>query len=601
MLEQFNRFIYDTKNVVLNSISVITFITTIVAIGLILYVIGFPADANNMMIIQSSMDVMFEIFAVSYFIQVIYSFERIKFIRETIFEAIIMLFILLTGIGHTFFSQNLIHGLALQFFPMSEDAYREFYLVFITISMLYLVGQKFVKASSYIHIISVKPAVTFILSFVLLICLGTGLLMLPEMTVQQGSADFLSSFFTSVSASCVTGLIVVDTATYWTMKGHIVILFLMQLGGIGIVSFAAFFTTFMKQGMGIKHQVIIQDFLNSESLHSAKNMLRQVIFITIVIEALAAFLLFFTWGSNVEFEYIGKKVFYSIFHGVSAFCNAGFSLFSNGLYQDVIRESYLFHVVIGCTIIVGSIGFTTIEDVLSPIKLRERLAMPWKDWSLGTKISIHTSFALIVVGMVLFFLIERNNTLKELTMFESIISSFFQSVTTRTAGFNTLDFGQFLPSTLIFMIFLMFIGASSGSTGGGIKTSTFLLILVSAIATIRGKKNVDLGKRHISNDLLFKAFSIFSFAACYNLVMIFALSITDPNIDILRLLFEQVSAFATVGLSTGITAELSLAGKIIIILSMFFGRIGTLTLALAISTRVESTKHRYPTAHLLIG
>lgn len=554
-----------------------------------------------MVIVQSSMDIIFEVFAVSYFIRVIYSFERLEFIKNTLFEAIIMFIVLVTGIGYTFFSQNLVLELILQIFTMSEDAYREFYLIFITISMLYLVGQKFIRASSYIHIITIKPAITFILSFVLLILTGTGLLMLPEMSVQNGSSNFLASFFTSVSASCVTGLIVVDTATYWTMKGHIVILFLMQFGGIGIVSFAAFFTTFMRQGMGIKHQVIIQDFLNSESLHSAKNMLRQVIFITIIIESLAAFLIFFTWGSNVEFNFLGQKIFYSIFHGVSAFCNAGFSLFSDGLYQNVIRESYLLQVIIGCTIIVGSIGFATIEDVLSPVKLRERIAMPWKDWSLGTKISIHTSFALIVVGMILFFLIERTNTLNELSVFESIIASFFQSVTTRTAGFNTLDFSQFLPSTLIFMIFLMFIGASSGSTGGGIKTSTFLLILVSAIATIRGKKNVDLGKRHISNDLLFKAFSIFSFAACYNLIMIFALSITDPNIDILRLLFEQVSAFATVGLSTGITAELSLAGKIIIILSMFFGRIGTLTLALAISTRVESTNHRYPNAHLLIG
>ena len=412
MLEKFNRFIYDTKDVVLRILGIISFISTCVAIGLILYVIGFPSNTQNMMIVQSSMDIVFEVFAISYFIRVIYSFNRTEFIKNTIFEAIVMFFILLTGIGSTFFSQNIIHGVVQQVWPMSERAYREFYVIFITVSMSYLVGQKFVRASSYIHIITIKPAITFILSFILLIAVGTGLLMLPEMSVNQYNTDFLSAFFTSVSASCVTGLIVVDTATYWTLKGHVVILFLMQFGGIGIVSFAAFFTTFMRQGMGIKHQVIIQDFLNSESLHSAKNMLRQVIFITLLIESLVAFALFFTWGSKVEFSYLGEKIFYSIFHGVSAFCNAGFSLFSDGLYQDVIRESYLFHVIIGCTIIVGSIGFATIEDVLSPKKLRERIQMPWKDWSLGTKISIHTSFALITIGMVLFFLIERNNTLK---------------------------------------------------------------------------------------------------------------------------------------------------------------------------------------------
>ena len=178
---------------------------------------------------------------------------------------------------------------------------------------------------------------------------------------------------------------------------------------------------------------------------------------------------------------------------------------------------------------------------------------------------------------------------------------FFQSVTTRTAGFNTVDMSALAPSTLIFMIFLMFIGASSGSTGGGIKTSTFLIIVTSSIATIRGKKTIDMAGRTISNDLLFKAFSIFVFAATYNLVLIFLLSITEQGKDILDLVFEQVSAFATVGLSTGITASLSISGKWLIILSMFVGRIGTLTLALALSNRISTNNYKYPNAHLLIG
>jgi len=601
VLERFNQFIYDTKSSVLGIVGFISTIATMATIGLIIYVVGFPATAENMTFIEKVMDVVFQVFAITYFVKVIYSFERIKFIKETIYEAILMVFILITAIGHALFSQDILHTLTGYFSHISAESFREIYQIIITISMLYIVGQKFVKASSYVHLLTINPAWTFILSFILLISLGTGLLLLPEMSTHAGGANLLDAFFTSVSASCVTGLIVVDTATYWTMKGHYVLLFMMQFGGIGIVSFAAFFTSFMRHGLGIKHQVAMQEFLDSESLSSAKNMLRKVILITLLIESLAATLLFFTWGSQVEFTHLGQKIFYSIFHGVSAFCNAGFSLFTDGLYQNIIRESYLFQVVIACAIIIGSIGFSTIQDVLSPKKLRERIQKPWKDWELGSKISIYTSAVLILIGMLLFFSIEYNNTLGELTFFEKMIASFFQSVTTRTAGFNTLDFGEFLQPTLIFMILLMFIGASSGSTGGGIKTSTFLLITVSAIATIRGKKNVDLGKRHISNDLLFKAFSIFAFAAFYNLMMIFVLSIVEPNIDIIRIVFEQVSAFATVGLSTGITAELSLVGKIIIIFSMFFGRIGTLTLALALSTRVESTNYKYPNAHLLIG
>ena len=203
--------------------------------------------------------------------------------------------------------------------------------------------------------------------------------------------------------------------------------------------------------------------------------------------------------------------------------------------------------------------------------------------------------------MGLYLLLEQNNTLKGMSTLEKIVASFFQSVSTRTAGFNTVDFSQLANPTLVFMIFLMFIGASSGSTGGGIKTSTFLLISISSIATIRGKKNIDLGKRSISAELLSKAFSIFVFAATFNLLMIFLLSITESHLDILKIVFEQVSAFATVGLSAGITAELSIYGKVLIIISMFVGRIGTLTLALALSSRVETTAYKYPKAHLMIG
>jgi trk system potassium uptake protein TrkH len=357
----------------------------------------------------------------------------------------------------------------------------------------------------------------------------------------------------------------------------------------------------MKKGVGLKQQLIIQDYLASESLFSAKGLLRQVIGITLTIEVIASVFIFFSWGTHVHFDSLTQRIFYSAFHGVSAFCNAGFSLFSNGLYEENIRSSYLLHVVIGVTVIVGGLGFSAVQDLFSPKALQERLHRPWKDWKIGTKVAVHTSLLLIIIGMALFFLTEHNGVMKDMGAFESIVSAFFQSVTTRTAGFNTVDFSQLAVPTLIFMVFLMFVGASSGSTGGGIKTSTFLLIANSAIATIRGKKNVDLGKRSISTELLGKAYSIFVFACTFNLVMIFILSITEPGIPIINLVFEQVSAFATVGLSTGVTADLSLAGKIFIISSMFIGRIGTLTLALALSTRVSSNSFKYPSAHIMIG
>lgn len=259
--------------------------------------------------------------------------------------------------------------------------------------------------------------------------------------------------------------------------------------------------------------------------------------------------------------------------------------------------------VIALTIILGGLGFSTIQDVFSPKALRERLDKPWKEWKLSTKIAIHTSVVLTILGMLVYVLVERDNpkTVGGMGNFETMVSAFFQSVTTRTAGFNTIDFGDLKQPTLLFFIFLMFIGASSGSTGGGIKTSTFLLISISSFAMIRGKQQVDLGKRTISPELISKAMSILAFAIFYNFFMIFLLTLTDPDIDFVHIAFEEVSAFATVGLSTGITADLSLSGKSLIILTMFIGRIGTLTLLLALSSRVVTTDYKYPNAHLMVG
>lgn len=584
----------------MKALRVLSIISTVAALALITFIVGFAPDFFHDWVVRIGMDTIFAFFALIYFVKLIYSTERFQYIRDSWFEGIVMIFIIVSGINHFFFD---ISVLKYVFKQLNFHNYREFYTIFITLSMLYLIGHRFIRASAYIHLLAFKPAGTFIFSFIFLISLGTGFLLLPEMCMKEGGASFMEAFFTSVSASCVTGLIIVDTATYWTLKGQIVILFLMQLGGIGIVSFATFFTSFMRAGMGIKHQVIMQDFLSADSLFSAQNMIRKVVTITISFELCAAILVFFTWGSNIEFNSLGQQIFYSIFHAVSAFCNAGFSLFSDGLYQEEIRESLLLHTVVGVTIFFGSLGFSTIQDVMSPTNLRERLEKPWKDWALSSKISVYTSVILVIFGMLLFYLIEQNNsaTLGEMGGFEALIASFFQSVTTRTAGFNTVDFSSILTPTLIFMIIWMFIGASSGSTGGGIKTSTFLLITISSISTIRGKKTIDFGKRHISNDLLFKAFSIFSFAVFYNLVMIFILSITEPGIDIIQIVFEQISAFATVGLSTGITSELQPISKSVIILSMFVGRVGTLTLALALSTTVSSNNYKYPNEHLLIG
>lgn len=598
MRETLNDLLYDSKSAVLKTIKGITFLSSLIAMGLVIYDNGYHLTPEQSHSVSIGMNIIFSVFSLGYFTRLLYSFNRLDFIKLTWIEGIFMTMVAISETTVLLFDVDIVASI---FKSIDFRNFRHGYSIFITIMMLYLVGFEFVKVSKFLSSLTIKPATTFIISFVVLIAIGTGLLMLPQMTTVTRGASFMTAFFTSVSASCVTGLIVQDTATFFTYKGHLVIMFLIQFGGIGIVSFATFFALFLKNGVGLKQQLIIQDFLSTDSLSSAKTLLSRVVLITLSIEAISAILIFFTWGSKVQFESLGMKIFHSIFHAISAFCNAGFSLYSNGLYEMEIRGSVLLHVVIGLTVVMGGLGFSVIEDVFSPTALRERLEKPWKDWKLGTKVAIHTSLVLIIIGMVLYLLLEQNNTLQGMSTLEKIVASFFQSVSTRTAGFNTVDFTQLTNPTLVFMIFLMFIGASSGSTGGGIKTSTFLLISISSIATIRGKKNIDLGKRSISTELLSKAFSIFVFAASFNLLMIFLLTITESHLDILKIVFEQVSAFATVGLSAGITAELSIYGKVLIIISMFVGRIGTLTLALALSSRVETTAYKYPTAHLMIG
>ncbi len=600
MRERIYRFLYDSKDKVLGILHLFSQLSAFSALCLIIYQNGFRLSQKETIIIHETFELVFGVFAINYFARLLYSFERIQFIKNTWFEGLVMVLITITGLKTLIFDFHFTEVI-FSFFKLKE--YTHFYSVVITLSMLYLVGFELVRFSNILNSIALQPATTFIFSFLILIAIGTGLLMLPAMTIKLGGASFMEALFTSVSASCVTGLIIVDTATFFTFKGQIVILILMQLGGIGIVSFTTFFATFLKSGVGIKQQLMIQDFLSGENLSSSRSLLRQVVFITFTIELLTFIGIYFSWGSEIQFTGVGDRIFKSLFHAVSAFCNAGFSLFTNGLYEESIRHSYLLHVIIGCAVIVGGLGFSVIQDVLSPKMLRERLEKPWKNWRMSSKIAIYTSAALILFGMVLFYLIEskKGHVLDGADTFTALVTSFFQSVTTRTAGFNTVDMAALSTPTLIFMIFLMFIGASSGSTGGGIKTSTFLIIVNSSIATIRGKKSIDMAGRTISNDLLFKAYSIFVFAASYNLVLIFLLSISEEGLNILDIVFEQISAFATVGLSTGITASLSTPGKWLIILSMFVGRIGTLTLALALSNRIATTNYKYPNAHLLIG
>ncbi len=593
-----NRLLYGSRSKAYTSIRSITLISSLAAVVLLVYSIGFELTPEQTRQVFLGLDIVFGIFALTYLVRVIYAFRRFDFIKRHRFEGILMLIILINGITVYLLGQPIIPQI-LGKLGISDPV--RFYQFFVGFFMLLLLVYELGVAGSQLTNLNVKPAGAFLISFLLLIGIGATILMLPDMTRKPGSMPFLEALFTSVSASCVTGLIVVDTATYFTLKGQLVILILIQLGGLGILSFASFFTLLFRQGVGIRHQLMMQDFLSSESLLTAKSLLRQIIFITFFIEFWGAVFIFITWGDNVQFSSLEQKLFFSVFHSVSAFCNAGFSLYSSGLYEPLVREAYVMHLIVAALVILGGLGFPVIQDIFSPARLRDRLKNPWKDWTLATKIAVYVSAVLLFIGTAAFYFLERENTLSTLTFSEALVSSFFQSTVTRTAGFNTMDFGDMRLPTLLVSIFLMFIGASSGSIGGGIKTSTFFLVLASTVATVRGKLKLEIGKNFISNSLVFRALSIFVFAIGINALAVLLLTITEPGMNLIDLTFEQISAFATVGLSTGITAELSTWSRIIIIFSMFVGRVGTLTFAVAFTSRTITHAYRYPKAHLMVG
>jgi trk system potassium uptake protein len=596
--EQLNRLLYGSKLRAYKIMRRTTYTLTTVAIGLLLYAHGVVVDPDTIQHIFYAIDAILGVFVLIYLLRILYGFERVKFLKRTWFEGMLMAIILVNHIGTYLFKfpiiYNIFEGIGM---PLSVEIYR----ILVSLYMLLLLVIELLETRVHLKTLQVKPAITFLLSFITLIAFGTAMFMLPKMTNAPDGMRFIDALFMATSASCITGLTVVDPGTYFTLTGQVVLLILAQLGGLGVMTFATFFAMLMREGLGIRQHVAMYEIMESESISFTKGLLRKLIVMTLSIEAIGAVIIFNTWGPEAEFVGLGSKIFFSVFHAVSGFCNAGFSLYPEGLYSEPLRNSYMLHLTIAGLVIFGGIGFPTIIDMFSPKAMRARMSAPWRNWKLMTRVIVYSTAGLLAFGTVTFFLLEYFNTLSHLSFVEALIASFFQSMTTRSSGFSTVDISAVSVPMLLIMMILMFIGASPGSMGGGIKTTTFTVIILSVWATIAGKRNIEIAKRTIPHSASYKAFAVFTFAVVFNIFFLIILSISDAQFDIVRLAFEQVSAFATVGLSTGITAGLSDVGKTVIILSMYIGRVGTLTLALAISTRTVSTAYKYPDTHLAIG
>ncbi len=436
-----------------------------------------------------------------------------------------------------------------------------------------------------------NPPVSLMLSFAFVILLGTVMLMLPEASVQRRVTPLFDALFTATSATCVTGLIVQDTGSYFSLFGQIVILTLIQVGGLGIMTISTAFALIMGRRLTLKLENVMHSVVGDNERLDVFQLLKNIVIVTVMIEAIGAILLFFSFSKTLTPP---QAMYNAIFHSISAFCNAGFSLFDNSLIRFV--DNPVVNLTITTLILLGGIGFAVIIDLYRYIFKLDRV----RKLNLHSKIVLSVSGILILLGFVGFYIAEYHGVMENFSISRRILSSWFQSVTARTAGFNTVDITRIAPASVLVFLAMMFIGASPGSTGGGVKTTTFAVLILSVTSMLRGRRELSLYNRRISLSNYREATSLITLSVGIISIVVFLLFLVE-NLPFDKLIFEAISAFGTVGLSMGITAKLSGAGKLLITVLMYIGRIGPLTLIYALSMRKREPNINYAEEKIAIG
>lgn len=444
---------------------------------------------------------------------------------------------------------------------------------------------------------NLKPTTLIVLSFMLLIVTGALILTIPAASADGKGTSFMEALFTATSAVCVTGLVVFDTYQHWTVLGQVVILTMIQIGALGLITFTTFISTLLGKKMRLKSMVLAQESINYFSFQGIVYLIKRIVLITLCVEAAGALLL------SIRFvpQYGIKGFYLGLFHSVSAFCNAGFDLMSiSGKGQFISLTQYnndpVVIYTIASLIIIGGLGFVVWKDLYDFKKTKSLL--------LHTKLVLTITVLLLVFGAVLFFILESGNpaVMGSLNLAGKINASIFHSVTTRTAGFNTVDLNGMNDISKLLTIILMFIGAAPGSTGGGIKVTTFGIIIFAILSQIKGSNETIIFKRRVHFTIINKALAIIGLSA--SLVLLFStIILAIERAPMLHVLYEVVSAFGTVGLSTGLTPGLHTVSKLLLILMMFLGRVGPVTFAitLAISSNKNNSDIIYPEGKVMVG
>ena len=444
--------------------------------------------------------------------------------------------------------------------------------------------------------ITMTPTQIIVIGFASMILAGTLLLNMPMASRNGQPVGLINSLFTATSSVCVTGLVVVDTGTYWTAFGQVVILLLIQIGGLGFMTMSTLLSLLLGRRITLKERLLIQESLNQFDLEGLVRLTKNIIIATIIIEFIGAIV--FTIAFIPDYG-LRKGIAFGVFHAVTSFCNAGFDLIGGFRSFTPYVDNYIININTMILIIIGGLGFSVWMDIYEAIKERDM-----RNVTLHSKVVVSTTIILILSGALFIFIMELNNpdTIKNISLSGKLLASFFQSVSPRTAGFNTLDMAVLTTPSKLMTIILMVIGGSPGSTAGGIKTATAAILFLTVISVIKGKEDTEVFGRHLPKYLVYRAMSVSLISLSLIVIVTMLLSITEVA-DFMTVLFEAASAFGTVGLTLGYSPNLSPFGKLIISMTMFAGRVGPLTIVLALARRAISNRGnvKYPEDRIMVG
>ena len=570
-------------------------------IGLVAFVsfilaVGFYLTPGQLDILNIISDVIVVLFIAQEILRWFFVRNKSEFIFERWFELLMVVLLLL----HLFFPDG-IYAIASLFMPRVELKHISlFYIAIISIAIMFIFVIKSLRYNHLLSKIKLHPGAIFSLSFMIVILLGALAFSLPRATHPGHSIRFIDALFTSTSAVCVTGLSTFDIATNLTTLGKLILILLIQIGGLGVMTLTTFFAIVFAGGLSVKVRVMLKDMLSQESVVEVWRLLYRIFSLTILIELIGAFILYFSMGGNLfSFD---KALFYECgFHSVSAFCNAGFSLYSNGLMYQTVNANYAYLTTIMLLIVLGGLGFSTLVNfgVFFRFKSDKR---PFNlKFTLMSKLIVYSTIFLIVIGMLLFMLVENHDYSGGVNFFQRFFHSLFLSITARTAGFNTVPTELLSYPAVMILIILMWIGASPGSTGGGIKNTTAAITVLTLFNLIIGKERVELGNREIHPYSIHHAFLV----VIASLLILGAGSTIlvwlEPDKNPIDLIFEATSAISTVGLTRNITTNLGDGGKIVVTLLMYIGRIGVLTFFISLYKAQREPNYKLPKEQIIVG